>query len=100
MKYLTAAICLVAASACAATPQTSEEQAWAKCNAIADRAARSNCITLALADAKADERAAEREEVQAFETGSKAIEDKAAIDQAHGVPPGETGTTIVREPLE
>ena len=100
MKYLTAAVCLFAASACASAPETSEEQAWAKCNSIADRAVRANCITLALADAKADERAAERAEREDFDAAEKAIEDKAAIERAHGVPDDKTGTTIVREPFE
>ena len=100
MKHLTAVICLIAASACASAPQTNEDQAWAKCNSIADRAVRSNCITLALADAKADERAAQRAEEEGFEKGAKAIEDKAGIEQAHGVPEDKTGTTIVREPFE
>ena len=77
-----------------------KDQAWAKCNAIADRAVRANCITLALADAKADERAARQAEQEEFEASEKAIEDKAAIEQALGAPTDETGTTIVREPFE
>lgn len=91
---------LVAVAGCTSAPETSEEQAWAKCNAIADRAVRSNCITLALADAKADERASERAAKAEFEAGAKAIEDKAAIERAMGAPEDETGSTIVRDPLE
>lgn len=99
MKFLSAVLLLSLSAACASAPQTSEEQAWAKCNSIADRAVRSNCITLALADAKADERAANRAEEDALAAGEKAIEDKAAIEQALGAPADETGTTIVREPF-
>ncbi len=100
MKYVAAAFVLSLTAACASVPETAEEQAWAKCNSIADRAVRSNCITLALADAKAEERAAERAEEQALEAGDKAVEDKAAIERAMGVPDDKTGTTIVREPFQ
>ena len=93
-----ATLLLLAAAGCASDPVTSEDQAWAKCNSIADRAVRANCITLALADAKADERASERAAKEEFEAGVKAIEDKAAIERALGAPEGETGTRIVRDP--
>lgn len=94
------ALTFTAIAGCASSAATSEEQAWAECNAIADRAVRANCITIALADAKAEERAAEAKAKQDFESGAKAIEDKAAIEQALGAPASETGTTIVREPFE
>ena len=100
MKNFTALICLITFSACASAPQTSEDQAWAKCNAIADRAVRANCITLALADAREDERAAKRAEQEDLDAAEKAIEDKAAIERAMGAPDDKTGTTIVREPFD
>ena len=100
MKFTSiATILLLVAAGCTSAPETSEEQAWAKCNSIADRAVRANCITLALADAKADERASERAVKEEFEEGTKALEDKAAIERALGAPEEKTGTTIVRDPI-
>ena len=101
MKHMSAlALTIAMLAGCASSAVTSEEQAWAECNSIADRAARSNCITIALADAKEAERAAEAKAQKDFEAGSKAIEDKAAIEQALGAPASKTGSTIVREPFD
>jgi len=100
---LIATAALVAATllaGCASTAEVDQSQAWAKCNSIADRALRSSCISKALADSSAEQRAAQKAEEDKFDAGAKAIEDKAAIEQALGAPADKTGTTIVREPLE
>lgn len=86
--------------ACATEPVSSEAAAWERCQRHVDDAARSSCITKALSDASIDKRAAEQAVQQDFENGASAIENKAAIEQALGVPTSKTGTTIVREPAE
>lgn len=84
---------------CVTAAQTDKSQAWADCEKMLDRASQSSCMTKALSDANADRRAAEAREMDDFEKDTKAIEDKAAIEQALGAPASETGTNIVRKPF-
>jgi len=89
-----------ALAGCVTAAETDKGQAWAECEKMLDRASQSSCMTKALSDANADRRSNEIQESEDFEKSTKAIEDKAAIEQALGAPVNETGTTIVREPFE
>lgn len=86
----------VALSGCITAAEADRSQAWAECEKLIDKASRSSCMTKALSDANAERRA----EAKQIEQESEAIEDQAAINQAHGVPADEAGSVIVREPFE
>ena len=101
MKHLAASLLLtIALAGCVSSAEIDKDQAWAECEKLLDKASRSSCMTNALSNANAERRANDAAAEQAQQDLDKAIEDKAAIEQAHGVPEDKTGTTIVREPFE